>query len=283
MNKVAVAIVHGVGVQDSNFAEPMARALLKRFADECGISASEASHRLVIEPVHWAPALADKQTRLWRKVSHGHDLDFVKLRKFMIDFVGDGIAYQPTPWSRGVYDEVHTKMAQSMKELSRSAGPSAPLCVISHSLGTVISSNYFYDLSKPDTLAAPVQAAMGDTPLERGETLALFYTMGSPLAIWALHHEDFGKPIPVPSPDLVTHHPGLVGEWVNYYDPDDVIGYPLGPLNDEYLTVVTADVEVNAGSPIASWNPLSHNGYWTDRDIIRPIGRALAQAWQDVN
>jgi len=283
---VAVAIVHGVGVQGSDFAEPMIEELTDRFASELGLSRAEALGALAIEAVHWAPVLQDAQTKLWRNVSGRGDLDWVDLRKFMVDFAGDAIAYQPTPRSREVYDAVHAVLARSLRALARSAGRAAPLCVIAHSLGTIIASNYFYDLSqsrRPGMVSKAVRAVKKSTPLEDGETLALFYTMGSPIAIWSLRYEDFGVPIAVPSAELGTHHPGLVGEWVNFFDPDDVIGYPLGDLNDAYAASIERDVAVNVGTPLTSWNPLSHRGYWTDADVTKPIAKSLARVWRHLN
>jgi len=279
-SRVAVAIVHGVGVQGSDFAEPMIDELTGRFASEVGMSRAEALGALAIEVVHWATVLQDAQTKLWRNVSVRGDLDWVDLRKFMVDFAGDAIAYQPTPRSREVYDAVHAVLAGSLRALARSAGPDAPLCVIAHSLGTIVASNYFYDLSqsrRPGMVSEAVRAVKRSTPLENGETLTLFYTMGSPLAIWSLRYEDFGVPIAVPSNRLAKHHPGLAGEWINFYDPDDVIGYPLRGLNEAYAASIERDVSVNVGSALTSWNPLSHGGYWTDADVTKPIARSLAR------
>jgi hypothetical protein len=284
--RVAVAIVHGVGVQGSDFAEPMIQELTERFAKELGMSVAAASGELIVEAVHWAPVLQGEQTRLWRRVSAGRDLDFVKLRHFMVDFAGDAIAYQPTPWGREVYDSVHAVVATSLRALASRAGEGAPLCVIAHSLGTIIASNYLYDLSqrrRKGFVAKAVRQAKQNTPLENGETLTLFYTLGSPIAIWSLRFEEFGIPIAVPAPELPSHHPQLAGEWINFYDPDDVIGYPLRGLNDAYKASVTKDVALNAGGLLASWNPLSHNGYWTDDDVTKPIARSLAKVWRDLN
>ena len=44
--RVGVAIVHGVGVQGSDFAEPMIRELTDRFANELDISRAEAAGEL---------------------------------------------------------------------------------------------------------------------------------------------------------------------------------------------------------------------------------------------
>ncbi|MGD2045469.1 MAG: chemotaxis protein [Gemmatimonadota bacterium] len=283
---IAVAVVHGVGIQGSDFAEPMIAELTDRFADELGMKRAEATEQLLFEAVHWAPALQGAETKLWRKVTSKEDLDFVKLRKFMVDFAGDAIAYQPLPKSRDVYDSVHAVLAKALRALARTAGSKAPLCVISHSLGTIISSNYFYDLSqsrRPGMVSKAVRDVKKWTPLENGETLTLFYTLGSPIAVWSLRYEDFGTPIPVPAPKLSHHHSGLKGEWVNFYDADDIIGYPLRGLNDAYKKSVDRDVAVNVGGLLSNWNPLSHTAYWTDGDVTKSIGASLAGLWRQLN
>jgi hypothetical protein len=86
----------------------------------------------------------------------------------------------------------------------------------------------------------------------------------------------------VPPPQLAQHHPALVplagGD--NYYDPDDVIGYALRPLNAAYAQAVARDAAINVGSLLTSWNPLSHMGHWTDDDVTTPIAAKLAALWR---
>lgn len=283
---VAVAILHGVGKQDPHFADGMAQELRDRFARHVGRKVEDPGSALVIRPVYWAPVLQDAEAVLWKRMKQGGELDFTTLRRFLVDFAADAIAYQPTPTDRKIYDGIHQVVAQTLKALAAEAGETAPLCVIAHSLGSVIASNYLYDLQVEPTrkiLPDRVRKVMGKTPLERGETLACFYTLGSPIAIWSLRYRDFGLPIEVPSPALAKHHPGLKGEWVNYYDEDDVIGYPLKTLNAAYRRVVKADRQINAGGLLGSWNPASHLGYWTDDDVTKPIAAALARTWRALN
>ena len=116
-----------------------------------------------------------------------------------------------------------------------------------------------------------------------GETLAFFYTLGSPIPLWSLRYTDFGRPIEVPAPDLTRHYPDIKGKWINFYDADDVIGFPLRALNAAYRKVVKKDVPVNAGSLLVSWTPLSHLEYWTDDEVLDPIARSLTQAWKKIN
>ncbi|MCK4873391.1 MAG: hypothetical protein KAS72_11755 [Phycisphaerales bacterium] len=286
--RIAVAIVHGVGKQDADFSAGITRELTHRFSALLPKRITSPEEELAIEPVHWAPVLQRDERELWKRMKRGGNLDFTALRRFMIDFAADAIAYQPTPNDDLVYGQIHAVFAHALDRLAEKAGPAAPLCVIAHSLGTVIASNYFYDLQTDASRGAipdVVRQAMGDTPIEQGETFSLLYTLGSPLSIWSLRYEDFGRPIDVPSPKLAQHYGNLdrATEWVNFYDRDDVIGYPLKSLNAAYRKAVKRDREINAGNILTSWNPASHLGYWTDNDVTVPIARSLAKLWKAVN
>jgi len=282
--RIAVAIVHGVGKQDGHFHQPMADDLRKRFADHVKRATDDPDAQLVIEPVYWAPAIQPAEDELWRRAKLGGKMDWVKLRRYMIDFAGDAIAYQPTPGERDVYDAVHKILARALRKLADQGCADAPLCVIAHSLGTVIASNYIYDLQagKPPKT---VREVAGDTALEAGRTLTLLYTLGSPIAIWSLRYREFGRPIQVPPSNYDPRLAELAGqcEWVNFYDKDDVIGYPLKTLNDAYALAVTRDVQVNIGGLFASWTPTSHTHYATDSNVTKPIAQSLAKLWHAAN
>jgi hypothetical protein len=287
---VAVAVVHGIGMQGPDFAARFQEELTRQFVQELGQEVQDPTGEIIIKPVYWAPVLQNAEDELWKRLKQGGNLDFIELRKFLIDFAADAFAYQPISKDRTVYDSIHAIFARTLRSLATEAGDKAPLCVIAHSLGSVIASNYFYDLQRASSgskesllVSEPVRDQMGDTPLERGETFSHFYTLGSPIAIWSLRYTDFGMPIAVPSPKLSEHHPRLEGEWVNFYDEDDVCGFPLKTLNRQYGERVKADVTVNVGGLLTSWNPASHLGYWKDKDIVRPIAKALARAWRLVN
>jgi hypothetical protein len=283
---VAVAIVHGIGRQKKDFASPIIEQLRRRVAQKLGAD-PEGATRFFFQPVYWAPVLQNEEDDLWSRLRKGGSLGWTGLREFMVDFAADAIAYQPIPGKRDAYDKVHAVFAEALRRLSQQAGPCAPLCVISHSLGTIIASNFFYDLqshsSEKPLIAQNVLEHLGDTPLACGETLSLFYTMGSPIALWSLRYENFGRPIEVPSRKLRGHYPKLFGEWVNFYDRADVIGYPLKELNADYRREVTSDRRVLAGGPFAFWNPLSHVAYFNDTDVLGPIAEGLAGVWRTIN
>lgn len=286
--KIAVLLIHGIGKQDANYADSIIFELKKQFAEFISKKVKNAPAELVIEPVYWAPVLQRHEDKLWSRMKHGGSMDFKNLRRLIIDFAADAIAYQPTTSDRHVYDGIHKSVAKSLKHLAGHSGGNAPLCVISHSLGTVVACNYFWDLqnlNNPGTVSDTIKKDIGKTPLDLGKTLTSFYTLGSPIALWSLRYDDpdFGKPVSVPSPDLKDFYPDLKGEWINFYDKDDILGYPLKSLNDEYKNVVTADREINVGDFLSSWNPASHLFYWRDNNVIIPIAKSLAELWEQVN
>ncbi|MBM7551630.1 chemotaxis protein [Thalassobacillus pellis] len=278
--KLAVMILHGAGTPMTNFAEEMIENISKRFAKK--LKLNNPDEVLVFEPVFWSSVFEAEEKRLWERLEGSADLDYQRLRRFTVEFLADAIAYQPSSVKDNNYDKVHAVLAQSLHELAEKAGSAAPLCIISHSLGSIVSSNYFYDLQvKQENIGTLTKTNIHDTALERGETLSLFYSMGSPMALWSLRFLDYGLPIQVPAPTIGKHYPKIRGEWLNFYDKDDILAYPLKGLNDRYKTAVTEDVQVNAGGLLTGWNPFSHTRYESEDAVVDRIVDGLVKVWKE--
>lgn len=274
--KIAVIIVHGLGIQKKDYAEAFIKKLKEAYAKVSG----QSGEHLMIEAVHWADVFASRELELERNIIKPYKLRYRHLRRYVIHHLADAVAYQPVESEAQNYEAVHMTVSESLHRLTKSAGPTAPLCVISHSMGTVIASNFFYDLQ----FSARGHRLVVDptSPLERGETLALFYSLGTTLPLWSLRYRDFDKPIQVPSERLNHYHRRLDGEWVNFYDKDDILGYPLQGVDPAYRTVVREDVPVNVGPWWKSWNPLCHSGYFSSRMIQEYIARKLSILARDM-
>ena len=282
--KIAVAVIHGVGSQKAAFAKDFARRVRERFAREIGSEVPNADQQLQIRGAHWAPVLEELEKLLEARF-HGMNLHWGEARDIAIDLGGDAIAYQENSvvgvGQPGAYDAIHLTVAGTLSNLALEAGPGAPLCIVGHSLGTIIASNYVWDLQS-GTVPPAVKAKIGNTDLEQLKTLTLLYTMGSPIAVWSLRFPDFGAPITITA--HAEEHPWRnASEWVNFYDRDDVIGYPLKCLNDAYDRAVTDDRQVNVGNLLTMWNPASHVGYLQDGDVVGPVADSLVKLWRTVN
>ncbi|PLT31404.1 chemotaxis protein [Peribacillus deserti] len=266
-----------MGNQLEEYAEEIAKQLQYDFYQKTRHITNE-SQQLVIKPIFWADVFKKREEELFESSVKAYDLHFQELRRFIISYLGDAIAYQPVESNTHNYYRVHEKVRESLQWLAAKAGEDSVLCVISHSLGTVIASNYFYDLQYNLTSNPSLQ-----TPLERGETLSLFYSMGTSLPLWSLRYSDFNRPVIIPPPQQKKWYPDLSGEWINFYDRDDILSFPLKGLNESYQKAVTEDIQINSGNMLTSWNPLSHGGYFTEKTIVDRIINGLFCTWKHIN
>ena len=305
--KLAVLFVHGVGIREPDYARSAIRELRKEFARSTNGAA--AVDDLLIESVYWSPAVMEREDRLLKgafpdraggwfsglnnlthRISNGSNLSLLPLalsglvrhvpgmprihwptlRWAVSNFVGDIVAYQVSPNSRVVYDAVHACIDEALQRLAAQA-PDAPLIVVAHSLGSVIAADHFYDLHKGRRSAA--------TPLERGETFTSFYTLGSPIALWMERFGDFSQPVTIPGKTSDDPVIAAAAEWINFYDADDVLAYPLKGLSADYDEAVDEDRSVSVGAMLLGMSPVSHVAYWNDKSVLRPIANSLAWLW----
>ena len=139
------------------------------------------------------------------------------------------------------------------------------MVIVAQSLGCQVISNYLWDAGKHQHIFKDTGNDNSDqTEFLKLKSLKRLVTTGCniPLFIGGLKKRECFK---IPNDD------GFV--WGNFYDPDDVLGWPLrqlGPTCD-----FISGHAINAGGLLSSWNPLSHTKYWTDGDMLDPIAGVL--------
>ncbi len=263
-----VLIVHGIGDHPKEFAGEFERQLraglethLETLAGRYALSAPPPSGALNLIPGRWAPVTEGIQKEIEQRIYHG-PVDF--LRWFGMRFMGDVVAYQ----GGAVYGEIHRALAANL--LARVQPESGHLTIIAHSLGAVIASDFIYDHT------GKIGRKFADS---FGVPLSNFFTLGSPLALYAMQSahdgafdagellDRFDRPVRVESED---------GVWLNLFAEADIIGYPIRPINRFYAEAVTADVRVDVGDFWSRMSPLSHGRYWTDPRVNRIIAEKLA-------
>jgi pimeloyl-ACP methyl ester carboxylesterase len=180
-------------------------------------------------------------------------------RARVVPFAEDILAYQ----RRDAREKIHGELEDALARLTRtlpSTETLSALTVVGHSLGTVIASDFLWD-RREERGGAIVGYRLGRF------RLANFYTLGSPMAFYALRYGvetiAFDKPIRVPQP----------GCWVNIYHLVDPVATPLRPLNPAFREAVLQDAEIRNASLSA------HTSYWNDRTVHQIIGLKLALDW----
>lgn len=265
--RLAVAIIHGIGTQTRAFAAPMIAELEDRLEDR-----GHDPDDVAFQPIHWADILDPRQRAYLDAARAAGPLDFLALRRYVVTALGDAAAYQYVDGPSATYVLIHTRIRERLRDLfvDGLGSSTAPLVVLAHSLGSHIMSNYIWDTQR----AGPTGAGAAAGAFERFETLAGMVTFGSNIPLFTFARSPV-TPIDFPGPGL-TPEMRARARWLNYYDRDDILGYPLRPTSPGYAAVVHADVEINVGGFGVSATPLSHNGYWTDNDFTRPVADFLA-------
>lgn len=272
-------IINGVRVKMKTSKENLEASLLKsaRVNIEKMIEEIQTEYKkkggirtLVFKPIYWGEELQQQKEHLWETINQ-NDLNEDLIRKLMIYYLGDVIAYQPLEREGCFYQKIKAKVMEGLRSLATQAGPDAPLCVIAHSLGTIIASDYFVNLQHNlSKVPAP-------NSLEAGKTLQWFYTLGSPIAMYSLRYQKLLDP-KGGIEQISFGIPVKVSMWKNFYDKNDLLAYPLAHLNVLYEACGVQDISVEASNLLTKWNTVSHTQYWSNKKIIDTIVRDIIQS-----
>lgn len=253
---VGVLLIHGVGRIKEDFGEKFQ----KNFLEHSNFAPSE----VFFNSVCWEDIIRQEESRVERTT---FGLGWGRLRKFFVDFGGDALGYQISSARVNFYGSVHRKIDKELGILRRRMGRVSPICVVAHSLGSVIMSDHLWDIQNPESIG--LKHWTPGEGLWVTKSLKLFVTMGSPIAVWSLRYPQGGKPVRV-SED---------GKWLNLFCPNDIISYRVKPIGPYYKEAdYIEDREVHVGGLLTSWNPLSHMGYWKSKSCAG----AVAQEFEEI-
>jgi hypothetical protein len=266
--EIAILAVHGMGKTEKDFD----RELKNNIRDRLGPAKWSA---ISWHPVYYQAVLQGHQARLMRSMKSSADIDGIRLRQFLLYSFSDAASMEARPEEPGsAYELIQETILDALIGAHEAIGdPKAPVVVIAHSLGCQVISNYIWDAQTTSASAGifredydePVGKTSPEDKFYRLKSLRFLFTSGCNIPVFiAGRPKDKIKPVKVASS-------GWSFRWENYYDPDDVLGWPLHPINSAYKSAVHVDKSVNVGGFFTNWNPASHNEYWDDNDFLRPV------------
>ena len=270
---LAVIVVHGMGDTKRNYDSDLKKKLRDRLGDA-------RWQRIAWIKVYYQAVLQENQERVFRDSKIQSDIDWLKLRKFVLFGFSDAASMESKPYKDGsIYQQIQQKVLNAIDEARIALeDPRKPILIIAHSLGCQVMSNFIWDAQqstpesgvfRPD-LPDPIGKQTLNDQFRRLKTLRSFITSGCNIPIFvAGRAEGDIKPI-------LVNSRGWRFRWENYFDPDDVLGWPLQPLSPAYKAAVVVDKPINAGGPLNSWTPMSHSAYWTDSSFLRPVTKAIS-------
>lgn len=274
--KLAVVIIHGIGSQDPDFTS--ADKLKKKVSRKLEKAGKDAAD-VVWQKVYWADILEDRQLDYITKARQQSDIDLYKLRKFVVTAFGDAVAYRyikDAPHT--TYYKIHAQIRIALHELYHDllARTSVPLIFMAHSLGGHIMSNYIWDIQNPKPDNPVLNDINNLSSFEKFQTLTGVITFGCNIPLFIFANSKV-QPIRFP-PESLSDDLKPKARWMNFYDPDDILGYPLRPI-EAYAEIIKEEDEkaINSGGWASNWNPMSHGGYWTDNDFAKAVAEYFGQ------
>lgn len=273
--KAALITIHGMGKTEEIYADTFFNKLRRKLGDH--------SNYLHTDKIYYQDILQKNEDKVWGRVMD--QVRWLDLRQFVLFGFGDAAGLEAKKDSpNSVYTQAQAKIGKVLLDTLGKIENDAPVFVIAQSLGCQVASCYFWD-AQEFLKGKPVSAGIWKSNIDlnsyineggeltpaqieflTGNRFNYFYTTGCNIPIFVAAHA---------TEDVLPIKPNDNFVWNNYYDKDDILGWPLEKLSDEYGLVVK-DYAINAGGgPFGwigkSWNPMSHTQYWEDDDVLEPL------------
>jgi len=243
VSKIAILSIHGIGEQKPGFADKFHTKLTHSLETDCEVKCFEFEWQHLIEPEE--KSLKNNLFGLCWEITRG----------FALNYVGDAVAYAKDSI---FYKTCHKELDKKLNEISDWV-EDGKICIIAHSLGTIISFDYIYNLQNIEAFGNHIFRAQSTNWIDKLDTL---FFIGSPLYIYSLQRNSGGKPIKVKN-------------WLNIYSPFDVIGYPVKNINNAFGNSNVKDLSVVCGGLFSFWNPFSHISYFNSKKVLSIICKQI--------
>lgn len=292
---VAIVFVHGIHTFAPGYHAGMQAAIEARLP-------KHIRDAVTFRSVFWAERVRQRQKEYLDEVARKQLFPVTAYRSLVVQGLGDAAAYQKTKSFRNsCYYEIQSDVRAVLETLDGDGLPDRPLIFIGHSLGCHIISSFIWDVNTIKNWDDSRLAEEGEdirefahylkngSPFRRLDTLAGLVMMGSNMPLFTFTFGP-GRILPITTSRDPSDAPAFPGKhigpelrararWLNYYSRNDLLGYPLKPLNDAYANEpLLDDIEVasegllfrglgHLSQPLVAYR--AHTGYWRNRRVVR--------------
>jgi len=259
---IAFITLHGMGDVKDNYAKEIQKKLSKK------IGRKVWNDRVHVEVIQYQKYFQDNENKVWKNMN-AYPLDGGWLRRFLLfGFADAGSLEYSGHRNQVVYKKVQKSIASALDNCFMQLGSQhKPVIIIAQSLGCQVISNYIWDfqhnlgifknqnnnLSEEQLLFRKLHSC--DYLVTTGCNIPLFVSGLDKIKCFKKPNENF--------------------TWHNFYDKDDVLGWPLSPLSKSFRNCVDLDQQINSGGIFTSWQPFSHGEYWGDKSVLKHLSRKM--------
>ena len=271
--KLAIIAIHGMGSTEEDFADPLRQHLESRLEPS-------QWNQIYFDKIYYQGLIQEHQEAIWKNMRRV-GLRWKRLREEMLySFSDPATIAQGASNPESIYLQVQRTITKAIENARKNlVDADAPIVIIAQSLGGHVISNYIWDAQsqakgkevigvwrddKDKLLSAGSQE---EVDFLRMRTLRFLLTTGCNIPLFVAGHKAI---VAIDKPDPLRDF-----DWINFYDRDDVLGWPLKPLSPSYKALVTEDVDITVGSLLTSFTPFSHLFYWDDAEFLSTVAALI--------
>jgi hypothetical protein len=264
---IALLTIHGMGETPKNYH----KLFLERVRKYVG---ENHWKNVAFESIYYQDILQANQAKIYGRMKP--HIRWQGLRRFLLYNFSDAASLDYRKESLdSAYHQSQTRIANSLRTVYEKCGQrNVPVVILAYSLGCHVISNYIWDAQQ----SAPKAGIWVNKPSVQNEAeegflrlnnLQHLITIGCNIPVFVAGYKDI-KPFKKPNRTF---------KWLNLYDKDDILGWPLEPLGTGYRKLVK-DLPINSNEHftdllLKSWNPYSHENYLGDKAVVQSVGDAL--------
>ena len=267
--KLAILAIHGMGSTQDTFADPLRQNL-------SSILGPSQWNQIYFDKIYYQDLVQSHQEKVWEDMRRV-GLRWKRLREEMLfSFSDPATIAQGASNPESIYLHVQRTITKAIENARANlVDADAPIIIIAQSLGGHIISNYIWDAQsqakdeevigvwRDDKEKLLNVGSSQEVDFYRLRTLRFLFTTGCNIPLFVAGHKAI---VAIDKPDPLRDF-----DWINFYDRDDILGWPLKPLSPSYDALVTEDVDITVGSVLSSWNPFSHLFYWDDGEFLATV------------
>jgi len=256
---IGVLTLHGVGShrKRSDFDAKLRRTLQEKAGEQTTI---------VVKSVYYHGKSRNRQAKLWTEFDRLEDrnpdaLDQKIIRRLMLVSLGDALAYVNNPRDKNsFYRGAHDKVRGAIDQLESEIGDSSPVAVVAHSLGCKVIFDYICDAQAGEGIW---EGNEQPSDFQKLANMRVLITTGCNLPF-------FESAIPAPEQRFFRVNKDF--QWVNFYDRDDLLGWPLRPLGGPFQETVQDEERNRIGSTLTA-----HFKYWQHDALNKEIASKILE------
>lgn len=259
MKKIILLAIPGIGTQESGFSERF-KEDLEKFSK--GTPLQNNIRLSEVRPFN-VTQIDENQRAMFDRLAEANAMGgMLSLRQFVMKACGDGVTFESEKERPdSVYQVVHNYLRAEIRKANNllAEHPGSKLVIVGASMGVHVLTTYIWDADNGNGIFQNEPAQ----PNENLKNLSYLATIGCniPLFLSGMNETK------IKAIDKRNAH----FTWDNYYDQDDVLGWPLKQLSPSYEALVT-DHEINTGLYVGA-----HVKYWDDNDFTEPFTQKLIQ------